>query len=76
MSGIAPVVEHGFVIVKSNGFVWDEYLYGSREAAEHIARVAQQGLTIHPARRIRSIRQATATTARGWTDLIIDRGAE
>lgn len=76
MSSMKPIVEIGFVIVKPSGGVWDEYLYPSREDAERMAGVAQQGLTVHSARRVHSLRKINSTSVKGWTDLIIDRGDE
>lgn len=67
-----PFVEHGFVIVKPDRRVWDEYLYPSREAAERMA-MFNASLSVFPARRVSYLRQMTGTTAALKTDLIIDR---
>ncbi|MGN6304849.1 MAG: hypothetical protein ACTHNH_08540 [Mesorhizobium sp.] len=70
---MTPQVEHGFIITKPDGRPWDEYLYPTREAAERIA-MFNSTLRVYPARRVFSLRQATATTVTGRRDLIIDRG--
>lgn len=67
-----PFVEHGFIIVKPDGRVWDEYLYPTREGAEHMAKF-NSTLSVFPARRVHSLRQQTTTTVVGRTELIIDR---
>ena len=72
---MTPQVERGFVIVKPDGKPWDEYLYPSRDAAERLARL-NSGLRVFPARRVRSLRKTTGTTATGRTELIIERGDE
>ncbi len=68
-------VEHGFVIVKPDGRVWDEYLYPTREAAERVAMFNSE-LRVFPARRVDSLRKATTTTLAVRSELIIDRGEE
>lgn len=67
-----PFVEHGFIIVKPSGGVWDEYLYPSRDGAEQMAKL-NSSLNVFPAKRVTYLRQTTTTTAALKTDLIIDR---
>lgn len=67
-----PTVEHGFIITKPDGRPWDEYLYPTRETAERLAKL-NSSLRMFPARRIHSLRRVNETTAKGWTDLVIDR---
>ena len=67
-----PQVEHGFVITKPDGRVWDAYLYPSREAAERVAKFNSE-LRVYPSRRVFSLRRASSTTVTSRSELIIDR---
>ena len=55
----AVKVEHGFVIVKSDGRGWDKFLYCRKDVAEQVARDCGTGLRVCPARKVFSLRQVT-----------------
>lgn len=65
-------VEHGFVILRSNGSAVDGHLYASRQDAATVVAFLS-GCTVAPARRVSSFRKASTTTLALRSEIIIDR---
>ncbi|MBB6011896.1 hypothetical protein HNR59_001241 [Aquamicrobium lusatiense] len=68
-----PTVKRGFVIVKPDGRLWDEYFYPNEENAAHMAAI-NPCLRVCRARRVVSWANQTTTTLKGRCEVIIDRG--
>lgn len=67
-------VEHGFVILRSNGSVVDGHLYTNKLDAQFIVAFLN-GCSVAPARRVHRLRRQSSTTATLRTEIIVDRGA-
>lgn len=65
-------IEHGFVILRSNGCAVDGHLYPTKLDAEFVVAFLS-GCTVAPARRVTSFRKASTTTVKLRSEIIIDR---